>query len=65
MDPRLTGAGVVPLSAAADESLFGGKAVSLGAAIRAGLPVPTGAALAWRVTRPQVSDHLGSEGLTP
>jgi DHA1 family tetracycline resistance protein-like MFS transporter len=24
-----------------------------------------GAALAWRVTRPQVSDHLGSEGLTP
>lgn len=42
-------AGVVPLSAAVDESLFGGKAVSLGAAIRAGLPVPPGAALAWHV----------------
>jgi pyruvate,water dikinase len=42
-------AGVVPLSAATDESLFGGKAVSLGAAIRAGLPVPPGAALAWHV----------------
>jgi phosphoenolpyruvate synthase/pyruvate phosphate dikinase len=41
--------GVVPLSAATDESLFGGKAVSLGAAIRAGLPVPPGAALAWHV----------------
>ena len=42
-------AGVVPLSAATEESLFGGKAVSLGAAIRAGLPVPSGAALAWHV----------------
>jgi pyruvate, water dikinase len=41
--------GVVPLSAASDEALFGGKAVSLGAAIRAGLPVPPGAALAWHV----------------
>ena len=59
MDPRLTGAGVVPLSAAADESLFGGKAVSLGAAIRAGLPVPTGAALAWHVVERMASS--GSE----
>ena len=42
-------AGLVPLSAAVDESLFGGKAVSLGAAIRAGLPVPTGIVLAWHV----------------
>jgi pyruvate, water dikinase len=55
MDPRLTGAGVVPLSAAADERLFGGKAVSLGAAIRAGLPVPTGAALAWHVVERMAS----------
>ncbi len=47
-DPAIA-AGVVPLSAAAEESLFGGKAVSLGAAIRAGLPVPPGAALAWHV----------------
>jgi pyruvate,water dikinase len=42
-----TAAGVVPLSAATDEAIFGGKAVSLGAAIRAGLPVPPGAALGW------------------
>ena len=40
MDDRL-----VPLAEAADESAFGGKAVSLGAAIRAGLPVPPGVAL--------------------
>jgi len=40
--------GVVPLAEAADEATFGGKAVSLGAAIRAGLPVPGGAALAWQ-----------------
>lgn len=40
MDDRL-----VPLVDAAEESAFGGKAVSLGAAIRAGLPVPSGVAL--------------------
>jgi pyruvate, water dikinase len=39
MDDRL-----VPLAEAHDEHAFGGKAVSLGAAIRAGLPVPPGAA---------------------
>ena len=48
MDSGVTG-GVVPLGEAADEAAFGGKAVSLGAAIRAGLPVPGGAALAWQV----------------
>jgi pyruvate,water dikinase len=37
---------VVPLAEAVDEAAFGGKAVSLGAAIRAGLPVPPGAAVA-------------------
>jgi pyruvate,water dikinase len=36
---------VVPLADAIDEGAFGGKAVSLGAAIRAGLPVPPGVAL--------------------
>src|SRR5512145_1368175 len=36
---------VVPLAEAVDEAAFGGKAVSLGAAIRAGLPVPPGAAV--------------------
>ena len=43
MSARLT---VTLLAAAEDESVFGGKAVSLGAAIRAGLPVPAGVALA-------------------
>lgn len=42
MDPRLT---PIPLEAALEEHLFGGKAVSLGAAIREGLPVPRGVAL--------------------
>lgn len=37
---------VVPLPDAQDETEFGGKAVQLGAALRAGLPVPDGAALA-------------------
>ncbi len=36
---------VVPLSEADDEALFGAKAVGLGDAIRAGLPVPPGVAL--------------------
>ena len=36
----------VPLADARDERAFGGKAVQLGAAIRAGLPVPDGVALA-------------------
>ena len=36
---------VVPLAEASHEDAFGGKAVSLGAAIRAGLPVPPGIAL--------------------
>ncbi len=36
---------LVPLADAVDEGAFGGKAVSLGAAIRAGLPVPPGVAL--------------------
>ena len=40
MDDRL-----VPLADAIDEAVFGGKAVSLGAAIRAGLPVPPGIAV--------------------
>jgi pyruvate,water dikinase len=35
----------VPLGQVRDESKFGGKAVQLGAAIRAGLPVPPGVAL--------------------
>jgi len=42
-------AGLIPLADAVDVAVFGGKAVSLGAALRAGLPVPGGAALAWDV----------------
>ena len=42
MDPQL----IVPLADAHEEPAFGGKAVSLGAAIRAGLPVPPGVAIA-------------------
>jgi pyruvate,water dikinase len=38
--------GYVPLRDAQEESLYGGKAVSLGAALRAGLPVPGGYAIA-------------------
>jgi pyruvate,water dikinase len=42
MDPELT---LVPLGEAREEQVFGGKAVSLGVAVRAGLPVPPGVAL--------------------
>ncbi len=38
--------GVLPLDSASDTSLFGAKAVGLGEALRAGLPVPPGVALA-------------------
>src|SRR3954449_8940935 len=38
--------GVVPLAEAHDHSVFGSKAVGLGDAIRGGLPVPPGVALA-------------------
>jgi pyruvate,water dikinase len=38
---------IVPLIAAEDPELYGGKAVQLGAALRAGLPVPHGLALSW------------------
>src|SRR5436305_11491869 len=38
-------AGVVPLAEATDESTYGAKAVGLGTALTAGLPVPPGVAL--------------------
>ena len=41
--------GVVPLEEARDESLYGAKAVGLGEAVRAGLPLPPGVALAGAV----------------
>jgi pyruvate,water dikinase len=40
---------IVPLKAAEQVERFGGKAVQLAAALRAGLPVPDGFALAWDV----------------
>jgi pyruvate,water dikinase len=73
MDSRLTpsavvASGLVPLASAGDESIFGGKAVSLGAAIRAGLPVPPGAALGWHlVARVAEADpeHVGAVVSSP
>jgi pyruvate,water dikinase len=47
---------VIPLVAADDERLFGGKAVSLGAALRVGLPVPPGIA----VPAPMVDQIAGA-----
>ncbi len=38
----------VALSAADDPAIYGGKAVQLGTALRAGLPVPDGLALGWQ-----------------
>ena len=40
---------IVPLKSVDQPELFGGKAVQLGAALRAGLPVPDGFAVAWDV----------------
>jgi pyruvate, water dikinase len=55
---------IVALAEAHDEGSFGGKAVSLGAAIRAGLPVPPGAALgAPFVDRVAHGDAAAIEGL--
>ena len=49
---------VVPLAEAFDEAAFGGKAVSLGAAVRAGLAVPPGAAVGTAmVSRMAAGDH--------
>ena len=41
---------VVPLASAHDEAIFGAKAVGLGEAARAGLPIPPGIALAGELT---------------
>jgi pyruvate,water dikinase len=41
---------VVPLASAHDEAIFGAKAVGLGEAARAGLPIPPGVALAGELT---------------
>lgn len=57
MDPRLS---PVPLEAAMDDRLFGGKAVSLGAALRGGLPVPGGVALSVSLVDDIAAGHAGA-----
>lgn len=47
----------VPFSACEDEAIFGGKVVSLGAAVRAGLPVPPGYGLPVDLTRAVVDGN--------
>jgi Pyruvate phosphate dikinase, AMP/ATP-binding domain/Cyclic nucleotide-binding domain len=56
--------GVVPLEEARDESLFGAKAVGLGAAVRAGLPLPSGVALSGAVVEAVAAgDQQAIEGV--
>lgn len=54
----------VPLAAARDEHHFGGKAVQLGAALQAGLPVPDGVAFAWE-DRDALLGPAGARALAP
>lgn len=49
----------VALIAADDPSIYGGKAVQLGTALRAGLPVPDGLALGWRDVEAVVAGDVG------
>jgi pyruvate, water dikinase len=53
---------VIPLSEADDATAFGGKAVALAAAVRAGLPVPPGVALSVDVVEAVVR---GDRGVVP
>jgi pyruvate, water dikinase len=53
---------VIPLSEATDPAVFGGKAVALGAAARAGLPVPAGFALSVDVVESVVRGRDGVLG---
>ena len=49
----------VPLAEATDEQLFGGKAVQLGRAVRALLPVPDGFACPWPLVEGVARDRTG------
>ncbi|KAA1420856.1 hypothetical protein F0U44_00445 [Nocardioides humilatus] len=49
---------LAPLEATADECQYGGKAAQLGAALRAGLPVPGGYALGWEAVRGVVAGAI-------
>jgi pyruvate, water dikinase len=48
---------IAPLERAADPHLYGGKAAQLGAAIAAGLPVPSGLALSWDLVETLAGDE--------
>src|SRR5688500_8620264 len=72
MPPAPDAMGCVFLADARDETLHGGKAVQLGAALRAGLPVPRGLALPWTFVERldddasaarELGEALGSAGL--
>jgi len=52
----------VPLANAHDEAVFGAKAVGLGEAARAGLPVPPGIALAGELTEAVAAGHGSAIG---
>ena len=49
---------LAPLTEAGDAGLYGGKAAQLGAALRAGLPVPGGFALGWQTVRAVVAGEI-------
>lgn len=52
----------VPLASAHDEAIFGAKAVGLGQAARAGLPIPPGIALAGELTEAVAAGQDGAIG---
>jgi pyruvate,water dikinase len=54
---------IVPLRAADDASLYGGKAAQLAAALKAGLPVPDGVALDWLAVEAVAAGDLELAGL--
>lgn len=54
---------IVPLIAAEDTSLYGGKAVQLAAGLRAGLPVPDGIAIGWPDVEALVAGRASLAGL--
>lgn len=53
-------AAVSPLDAVEDSAAFGGKAAGLGAAVRAGLPVPAGVAVSWPLVHALAAGDRGA-----
>jgi len=54
----------VALIAADDPSIYGGKAVQLGTALRAGIPVPEGVALGWADVDAVAAGHASLDDVT-